>query len=259
MPRIANIQIRRDLAANWTSTNPVLSAGELGIETDTRLAKVGDGATAWTALLYLWADRDLAITDVFTAANQAAMLALTAQRGDVAIRTDLGNQSYILTAAPASTLGNWTLLGQTPVMTGATAGAAGTAGLVPAPVAGQQDGSLLGDATYDRTDRIPFVALSLAASGAVGTVATSVDIAGALNVTATAASLALTLPAPTVTAKTRRIVVANTGATNAFTMNGITVAVGAAANFIWNASLGTPAWQPISPSAAVTALDGGTA
>jgi len=29
------VQFRRDTAANWTSNNPVLSAGELGLETDT--------------------------------------------------------------------------------------------------------------------------------------------------------------------------------------------------------------------------------
>ena len=37
------IQIRRDTAANWTSANPVLLAGELGIETDTLKIKIGDG------------------------------------------------------------------------------------------------------------------------------------------------------------------------------------------------------------------------
>ncbi|KKL07037.1 hypothetical protein LCGC14_2590060, partial [marine sediment metagenome] len=29
------IQSRRDTAANWTSNNPTLAAGEIGIETDT--------------------------------------------------------------------------------------------------------------------------------------------------------------------------------------------------------------------------------
>lgn len=37
------IQLRRDTAANWTSANPVLLAGELGIETDTLLIKIGNG------------------------------------------------------------------------------------------------------------------------------------------------------------------------------------------------------------------------
>lgn len=49
----------------------------------------------------------LAINDTFTAATQAAMLALTAQRGDVAIRTDLGSKMYMLTADAPATLANW--------------------------------------------------------------------------------------------------------------------------------------------------------
>lgn len=48
----------------------------------------------------------LAITDTFVVASQAAMLALTAQTGDVAVRTDL-NKSFILTASPATLLANW--------------------------------------------------------------------------------------------------------------------------------------------------------
>ena len=48
----------------------------------------------------------LAISETSVVASQAAMLALTAQVGDVAVRTDV-NKSFILTASPASTLGNW--------------------------------------------------------------------------------------------------------------------------------------------------------
>ena len=47
------IQIRRDTAANWTSANPTLAQGELGIETDTSKVKVGDASTTWTGLSYL--------------------------------------------------------------------------------------------------------------------------------------------------------------------------------------------------------------
>jgi len=49
---------------------------------------------------------DLSITDTFVVADQVAMLALTAQRGDVAVRSDL-NRSFILASEPASTLANW--------------------------------------------------------------------------------------------------------------------------------------------------------
>lgn len=47
------IQIRRGTAANWTSTNPTLSVGELALETDTGKMKVGTGSTAWTSLAYV--------------------------------------------------------------------------------------------------------------------------------------------------------------------------------------------------------------
>lgn len=48
----------------------------------------------------------LAITDVFPVASEAAMLALTAEKGDMAIRSDL-NKCFALSATPASTLANW--------------------------------------------------------------------------------------------------------------------------------------------------------
>lgn len=49
----ADMQQRRDTAANWTSNDPTLKAGEWGFETDTGKVKIGDGATAWTSLAYL--------------------------------------------------------------------------------------------------------------------------------------------------------------------------------------------------------------
>jgi hypothetical protein len=51
MPRVNQIQVRRDTAANWTSVNPTLVAGEIGFETDTGKHKIGTG-TAWNSLPY---------------------------------------------------------------------------------------------------------------------------------------------------------------------------------------------------------------
>ena len=51
----------------------------------------------------------IAITDTFVVASEATMLALDAEVGDVAIRTDT-DETYILQAEPASTLSNWVLL-----------------------------------------------------------------------------------------------------------------------------------------------------
>lgn len=46
------IQFRRDTDANWSSTNPVLANGEMGINTTTNQFKIGNGSTAWNSLSY---------------------------------------------------------------------------------------------------------------------------------------------------------------------------------------------------------------
>jgi len=48
----SRLQQRRDTAANWTSNNPTLAAGEIGLETDTAKFKIGNGSTAWSSLGY---------------------------------------------------------------------------------------------------------------------------------------------------------------------------------------------------------------
>ena len=47
------IQVRRDTTANWTSSNPTLSQGEIGYELNTGKIKIGTGSTAWNSLDYL--------------------------------------------------------------------------------------------------------------------------------------------------------------------------------------------------------------
>ena len=46
------IKIRRDSSTNWTAINPVLAIGEPGYETNTKLLKIGDGESQWSALPY---------------------------------------------------------------------------------------------------------------------------------------------------------------------------------------------------------------
>jgi hypothetical protein len=55
MSVVTQIQVRRGTAAQWTSANPTLAAGEIGFETDTGLMKCGNGSTAWTSLGYIGA------------------------------------------------------------------------------------------------------------------------------------------------------------------------------------------------------------
>jgi len=51
MPYI-QLQFRRDTSTNWTSANPLLASGEMGIELDTRKFKIGDGCLNWNNLPY---------------------------------------------------------------------------------------------------------------------------------------------------------------------------------------------------------------
>lgn len=53
---MTTIKLRRGTAAEWTTANPILAAGEMGIETDTRKFKFGDGTTPWNTLAYASAE-----------------------------------------------------------------------------------------------------------------------------------------------------------------------------------------------------------
>ena len=145
----SRIVTRNATAAQWTTANPILLKGELGLEVDTGKIKFGDGVKAWSALAYIAgsgesttvniedvigagtaAKKDvgtaegnipvlgtggklavdvlpaIAISEVYAVSSQAEMLALTAQTGDIAIRSDV-NKSYVLSADDPAVVGNW--------------------------------------------------------------------------------------------------------------------------------------------------------
>lgn len=52
------IQLRNDTAANWTTQDPVLLKGEMGVEFDTGKIKIGNGTDHWTTLKYSGVDED---------------------------------------------------------------------------------------------------------------------------------------------------------------------------------------------------------
>jgi len=89
------IQLRRDTAANWTSANPVLRAGEFGVETDTLKVKVGNGTSTWTQI-----SSYLNITPAQLATTVTAVNAYT----DAAVAS-LGNTAST-TYVPLSDVGN---------------------------------------------------------------------------------------------------------------------------------------------------------
>lgn len=55
---IEHVQLKRGNASGWTSKNPTLLRGEIGLEMDTKKFKVGDGSTSWNGLDY-WLDTNV--------------------------------------------------------------------------------------------------------------------------------------------------------------------------------------------------------
>lgn len=77
------IRNRRGTASTWTSVNPVLGSGEIGIETDAnpRKFKIGDGTTAWSSLPYAGGKFDDRTNSAWTSANPVVPV------GDTALNT----------------------------------------------------------------------------------------------------------------------------------------------------------------------------
>lgn len=78
MPQITQIQVRRDAAATWTSTNPTLAEGEIGFETDTGKFKIGTKVATvlqtWTQLPYATDASDITGTTLSTSVTTATGL-----------------------------------------------------------------------------------------------------------------------------------------------------------------------------------------
>jgi hypothetical protein len=106
----AKIQLRRGTETEWTTANPILSAGEIGVENDTGLFKLGDGATSWADLEYFIHQGD--IVDLINAAGGGGGISLAVWNsttaysvGDMVIVNDvgLGSDKAIYIATQANT------------------------------------------------------------------------------------------------------------------------------------------------------------
>jgi prophage tail gpP-like protein len=95
------IQFRRGTAAEWTSANPTLLAGELGLETDTNKFKIGNGATAWTSLSYSSLPSDALSLNTIDAKGDL----LVGTADNTAGRLAVGSNGQILTANSSTASG----------------------------------------------------------------------------------------------------------------------------------------------------------
>ena len=53
MTTFRRILLRRDSATNWSTQNPALRQGEVGVDLDAKKFKLGDGFTSWNSLPYM--------------------------------------------------------------------------------------------------------------------------------------------------------------------------------------------------------------
>ncbi len=117
------MQVYRGLRANLAALASTGKQGTLAWTTDSNEFFVDSGTGTGIGTAWLPIANDIAY---FTAASQAAMIALAAKVGDLCDRTDL-KQNFILTSYPASTAGNWVALSPDASVTGIQGLAAGVA------------------------------------------------------------------------------------------------------------------------------------
>jgi hypothetical protein len=112
-PLAANLTTLAGVASGAFGRTLLGSADAAAAKTSLGLAAVASSGSAsdiTTGTLPTSVLPPLAINDTFVVASQAAMLALTAQRGDIAKRTDLNGQPFVLSTDDPTTLANWVSL-----------------------------------------------------------------------------------------------------------------------------------------------------
>lgn len=117
---VVRITMRRDTADAWTAANPILFAGEVGVETDTLKVKVGDGIRNWGTLPYIdYTPRATSAPPAIASAGSVGVSSLVAR----------ADHTHALPATPTftslSTSGNATVGGSLTV-TGSLVGGAHT-------------------------------------------------------------------------------------------------------------------------------------
>lgn len=94
------ILLRNDVATAWSTADPVLMKGEIGIETDTNKFKIGDGTSAWSALSYVGTQVKVTGTgEVITGASVGADGTLTLTKGKLYLDDVYLEAPLIYTAA----------------------------------------------------------------------------------------------------------------------------------------------------------------
>lgn len=80
---VSRLKQKYDTKSNWSTNNPTLLAGEIGIESDTNLFKFGDGTKKWNELPYAGTDASK-IEEMIEAAEDNVYAVTGTEAGDLA-------------------------------------------------------------------------------------------------------------------------------------------------------------------------------
>lgn len=132
---MTQIQLRRASAASWTAANPILALGEVGIETDTRKMKIGDGSNQWSSLSYA-----AAATNWSDVADKPSLVTLAGSEtvSNKTLTSTRINPRIASTASSATPSINVDTCDQFNITALATAITSMTSGLTGTPVDGQK-------------------------------------------------------------------------------------------------------------------------
>lgn len=94
------MQQKRGTASQWTTSNPLLLAGEIGFETDTNKMKIGDGTNYWNDLSYITINDEL-----LSAGNNDASSLVSIENAttiDTIVASEWRSVKYVITMAKTS-------------------------------------------------------------------------------------------------------------------------------------------------------------
>ena len=136
----SKILLRRGTSAEWSSANPILQVGELGIDLTLNKLKAGNGTSLWTSLPYI----NILPSELSELAQDAVESAITAGTG---ITKNYNDTANTITLAVDSTIANKTYVDTAVSGLGSTAAES----YVPLSIVGSADGV----ASLDPDGKIP--------------------------------------------------------------------------------------------------------
>ena len=130
-------KIRRDTSTNWTTHNPILAEGEMGLDQTNNFIKMGDGTTAWNSLPQFTQNIENVedLVGAMVSGNTENGIVVTYDDATGKLNFDVGDPNLSISGDATATatmtdLGN-TNLALTLADTAVTPGSYGSASLVP--------------------------------------------------------------------------------------------------------------------------------